>query len=103
MRTVFTPAFRHWIVVAAASAPLVVLTACDRNTADDLPPRSDSVERPNDPNRSPVTPATPTTPLDPPVQMVPPAQPEAPAAPGTGGAAPGGTPSGTTGGGTGAQ
>lgn len=91
MPTVFTPAVRHWIIVAAASVPLVVLTACDRNRSDDLPPRSDSIERPNDPNRSPVTPATPA---DAPVQVVPPVQPEAPPAPGSGG---------TPGGGTGAQ
>lgn len=93
MPTVFTPAVRRWIVVAAASVPLVALTACDRNQSDDLPPRSDSIERPNDPNRSPVTPATPA---NPPVQVVPPVQPEAPAAPGTG-TTPGGTPSSGTG------
>lgn len=91
MRTVFISAIHHWIIVAAASVSLVSLTACDRNTTtDDLPARSDSIERPNDPNRSPVTPATPA---DPPVQVVPPLQPEAPAAPGTGGTP--GTPGGT--------
>lgn len=80
MRTVvFTPAFRRWLIVAAASLPLVSLTACDRNTTDDLPPRSDGIERPNDPNRTPVVPETPTQP------PVPGVQPEAPAAPGTGG------------------